>query len=52
VKLHSKLPALAVLGRHLGIFGHCSEKEPLRVCRTTHRPIVPRSTQPDVELGL
>ena len=28
VRLHSKLPALAALGRHLGMFGNCADHAP------------------------
>src|SRR5262249_3133030 len=52
VRLHSKLPALAALGRHLGVFGHRSENRRPQVSRTGHCPTAPHSTEPVTGLGL
>jgi hypothetical protein len=52
VKLHPKLPALAALGRYLGILGHRSANVVSEVSRMAHRSVTPRSTQPDMGIGL
>jgi hypothetical protein len=50
VRLHSKLPALAALGRHLGVFGRRSDLMVPQVVSTTPRS-AHRSTEPGPGLG-